>query len=386
MCQFKQEFDKLHTNCSFNHSDTADKKQAAIEKVVQEPKSDLEKCIQTQRAILDQTTKDSQITLNTIRDEVIAERQMIDTQLQSYDKKTKSLEQMLKVVEAKQASLLKTLNDAATTKDDLNKLLNTLYSTKARLKVDLQAFKPQHLEAEFENIAKELDQAISVTTNHLKTISMQTEEHFKKKVEQHCKNREKSIQATKKDLENAIDDANRTIAALNKSALNSEDQQQAACLAVEIRLNSIVDSKDFGICIDKKAEDSLHRYLDKHPDKSQELMSTHFETTAGTSIALSTLIKNLAPREVDYYFQEDDHSYLRNLAERVAMGVVNNHLANNVPTMQEQQIQPPAPETSIHIDPTKQYIPSIQESPSHQLPPSFDTAKIKASGLLANTH
>ena len=92
---------------------------------------------------------------------------------------------MLKVVEAKQASLLEILNDAETTKDDLNKLLNTLHSTKGKLKADLQAYKPQHLEAEFANIAKELDQAITVTTNHLKTISMKKEENFKKKVEQH---------------------------------------------------------------------------------------------------------------------------------------------------------------------------------------------------------
>ena len=89
MCQCKQEFNKLHTNCSFNLSNLADKKQEAIEKVVQEQKADLEKCIQTQREILDQATKDSQIKLNIISNEVTAERQMIDTQLQSYDQKTK---------------------------------------------------------------------------------------------------------------------------------------------------------------------------------------------------------------------------------------------------------------------------------------------------------
>ena len=181
-------------------------------------------------------------------------------------------------------------------------------------------------------------------------------------MEQLCKNREKSKQATKKDLENTIDDVNCTIAALNESALNSTDQQQAACLAAEIRLDSIVDSKDFKIAMDKKSKDSLHKYLDNHPDKLQELMSAHIETTKETSTILTTLITNLARREVDLYFQEDDHPYLRNLAERVAKGVVNNHLANNAPNLQQQQIHPPAPKTSTHVDNTERYSPSVRIS------------------------
>ena len=153
------------TNCSINFSDLADKKQAALEKIIQEQKADLEKHIQTQREILDQATKDSQLKLNTIRDEVIAERQMINTRLQSCDKRAKSLERMLNKVD-------QTLNNAATAKNDLNKLLTTMCTTKAKLKADLQSFKPQHLEAEFEKITNELDQAITVTTIHLKAISM----------------------------------------------------------------------------------------------------------------------------------------------------------------------------------------------------------------------
>ena len=72
-------------------------------------------------------------------------------------------------------------------------------------------------------------------------------------------------------------------------------------------------------------------------------MSSHIKITAGTSTALSKLVQNLAQKEVDYYFQEDDHPYLKNLAEQVAMGVVKHHLATDSSTMQEQQIQPPAP-------------------------------------------
>ena len=77
----------------------------------------------------------------------------------------------------------------------------------------------------------------------------------------------------------------------------------------------------------------MHTYLDNHPDKLRELMLAHIETTAESSTPLTVLIRNLAKREVDHYFREDDHPYLKNLAKRVAKGVVNNHLATNAPNM-----------------------------------------------------
>ena len=86
----------------------------------------------------------------------------------------------------------------------------------------------------------------------------------------------------------------------------------------------------------KKAEVSLHKYLDNHPEKLRELMSAHIETTAESSTPLTVLIRDLARREVDHYFQEDDQPYLKNLAKRVAKGVVNNHLANNAPNLHQQ--------------------------------------------------
>ena len=183
MKQCKQDFDKLHTDCSFTFTNIADKKQAAIAKEVQEQRSNLETCIQSQREILDQTTKDSQIKLNTIKDEVIAQRQMIDTRIQSYEEKVKTLERMLNVVEAKQASLFEILNNAETTKDDLNSYLNTLNSKKGKIKANLQAYTPKNLDADFKNIVKELDVAITKTSKHLVAISMQKEQYFCKKVE-----------------------------------------------------------------------------------------------------------------------------------------------------------------------------------------------------------
>ena len=53
--------------------------------------------------------------------------------------------------------------------------------------------------------------------------------------------------------------------------------------------------------------------------------------------------------------------------------------------MHQQQIQPPAPETSVQIDNTECYIPPLQESPSQQLHPAFDAARLEESGIL-NTH
>ena len=73
------------------------------------------------------------------------------------------------------------------------------------------------------------------------------------------------------------------------------------------------------------------------------------------------------------------------MAEGVAKGVVNNHLANNAPNLQQQQIHPPAPKTSTHIDTTERYIPPVQESLSQQLHPVFDAARLEESGIL-NTH
>ena len=219
--------------------------------------------------------------------------------------------------------------------------MNTLNITKGKIKADLQAYTPKNLDADFKNIAKELDVAISETTNHLKTILMQMEQQFWKKVELHCKNKEKSKQATKKDLEDAIDEANCTFSVLNESALKSEDQQQAAYHAVKTRIDRILDSKHFGICIDGKTKDSLHRYLDKHPEKLQKLFSSHIKTTAGASTALSNLVKKSAQSAVDYYFQKDDHLYLKNFVKRVSMSVVQHHLATTASNMQEQQTHPP---------------------------------------------
>ena len=142
---------------------------------------------------------------------------MIDTQIQSYDEK-KTLEQMIRVVEAKQEDLLEILKNAETTKDDLNQYMNTIHSAKGKVKADLQAYVPEKLDADFTKIANELDVAISETSKHLLYIAMQTD----KKVKQHCKNKEKEKQDTKKDLEDAIDEANCLISVLNESALNSK--------------------------------------------------------------------------------------------------------------------------------------------------------------------
>ena len=215
---------------------------------------------------------------------------------------------------------------------------------------------------------------------------MKMEEQFRKKVEQHCKKKEKSKQATKKDMENTIDEAQHTISVLNELALNSEDQRQEAYHAAKTRMDSIVEVKHFGIYIDKKAKDSLHRYLDKHPEKLQALSYSQIKKTAGTSTALSKLVQNLARKEVDHYFWEDDHPYLKNLVEIVFMGVVQHHLATTVPNMREPQTQPPTPETSLHIDPTEQYIPTKQESPLEHFYPSFDAAKNEEAELLENIH
>ena len=114
--------------------------------------------------------------------------------------------------------------------------------------------------------------------------------------------------------------------------------------------------------------------LDNHPDKLRELMSAHIETTAESSTPLTVLIRNSARREVNHYFQEDDHPYLRNLVERVAKGVVDHHLNNNAPNLLHQQIQPPAPDTSTPLDDAERYIPPVQESPSQRLHPTFDAA------------
>ena len=130
-------------------------------------------------------------------------------------------------------------------------------------------------------------------------------------MEQHCKNKEKSRQATKKNLEDTIDEANQIISLLNESALNSEDKRQEACHTAKKRINSIIDSKHFRICIDGKTKDSLHRYLDKHPKKLQQLLSSHIETTTGTSTALSSLVTNSERSAVDFYFCKYDHPYLK---------------------------------------------------------------------------
>ena len=63
--------------------------ETAFDQYVQEQKADLKKHIQKQREILDQATKDSQLKLNTISNDVNAERQIIDIRLQAYDKKAK---------------------------------------------------------------------------------------------------------------------------------------------------------------------------------------------------------------------------------------------------------------------------------------------------------
>ena len=89
---------------------------------------------------------------------------------------------------------------------------------------------------------------------------------------------------------------------MKESALNSTDQRQAACLAAEIRLDSILDSNNFELNMAKKAEVGSHKYLDNHLDKLRELMSAHIETTADTSTTLAMLIANSARREVDHYF------------------------------------------------------------------------------------
>ena len=54
--------------------------------------------------------------------------------------------------------------------------------------------------------------------------------------------------------------------------------------------------------------------------------------------------------------------------------------------MQQQQIHPPAPKTSTHIDTTECYIAPVRESPLQQLHQAFDTTRLKESGILMNTH
>ena len=103
---------------------------------------------------------------------------MIGTRIQSYEERSKTLEQMIKVVEAEQESLLEILKNAETTKDDLNQYMNTLHSAKGKTKTDLQACVPENLDADFKKIANELGVAISETSKHILAIAMQTEHQF----------------------------------------------------------------------------------------------------------------------------------------------------------------------------------------------------------------
>lgn len=66
------------------------------------------------------------------------------------------------------------------------------------------------------------------------------------------------------------------------------------------------------------------------------------------------------------------------------MSIVQNHLTATVSNMQEQNIQPPIPDTFLNIDTTEQYIPIEQESPFQRLHASFDAAQIEEAGFLDN--
>ena len=119
---------------------------------------------------------------------------------------------------------------------------------KERIKTNLQAYLPAKLDGDFLKISNKLDAAIQATSVSLYSMSTKMESNFQKKLEQHSKN----------ELEDAIDTANHLIRRLGALSQNSEDQTLKACYVADTRIDSIIDSKQFTIALDKKAKDNIN--------------------------------------------------------------------------------------------------------------------------------
>ena len=223
----------------------------ALEKLVIEQQSNVETTFQTQQTILDQATKDSTIAITTIKNDIIAQRDMINKRLEKNKEQNKNMERLANLADQKQHDLMDTINKANKTGQDHNKFMTDLKDQKEKIKTDLKAYTPKSLDADIKQVSQDLDDALKETKSKLTIITKSVEQHFKQKIADQSK--KELANHTENELVGAIDEANKVLGKLDESTHLSEVRCLQANHAAKTRISEFLESKQVKTVINEQA-------------------------------------------------------------------------------------------------------------------------------------
>ena len=348
LTQIKEKVNNTEGFCTLqldSFTEQATKHFRALEKLNLEQQLQSKKYHQDQRDIFDQAIKDNMLSITAIKEETVAQNEMVNKRLDKSNAQNKNMEQLMVLAQQRQDALLSTIDKSNDISNDHSKYLTNLKLQKEKIKADLQAYTPKSIDIQIDQVSQDLDEAMLETKMQMKRIAQNVERTFKKKLSTYSK--KEAAKDTEAELVGAIDEANNAIEKLNASAHLSKVRRLQANHETERRISNFLESNQLRMAVDEQTEAGINDYLNKHPERLNFLLSQHIANTAGKNDAIKTLVEDTAQKAVDHYFRKDDNTYLKNFVERVSHTVVNHHLTT-IPSLATETYEEETVEQRIH--------------------------------------